>query len=85
VRLVQIGSASGALFPNTTDLTVGAVEGTIELVGCNTLIATYHLFEIYFWDSIYGDSPTKELFEDPGDIPAPPVPITETFERAPTR
>ena len=84
IRLVQTSSLTGDLFPNTGDLTIGAVEGTVELDGCNAMISTYHFFEIYLWDSIYGDTPTKELFEDPGDVPAPPVPIVETFNRVPT-
>jgi hypothetical protein len=84
VRLVQTASTSGALFPDTADLSVGAVEGTIELVDCNTFVATYHFFEIYFWDSLYGAGATKELFVNAGDVPAPPTPIVETFQRAPT-
>jgi hypothetical protein len=82
---VQVGSASGILFPPTADITIGAVKSTNELVGCDTMIVTVDFFEIYFWDSIYGASPTKTLLVDPGDIPAPPVPIIETYHRVSTR
>ena len=84
IRVVQTSSTSGALFPATTDLTIGAVEGVAELVDCDTMTITYHFFEIYFWDSIYTDPDPKVLFEDEGDVPAPPVPIVEVFHRVPT-
>jgi hypothetical protein len=84
IRLVQVSSVTGALFPDTADLTVGAVEGVAELDGCDTLTVTYDFFEIYFWDSIYTGPEPKVLFVDQGDVPAPPVPIVEVFHRVPT-
>ena len=82
---VQVASASGVLFPNTADLTIGAVRSTSELVGCDTMTMTFDFFEIYLWDSIYGATPTKELLVDPGDVPAPPTPIVEVYHRVSTR
>jgi hypothetical protein len=78
---VQVASASGVLFPDPADITIGAVRSTNEFVDCDTMVVTIDFFEIYYWNSIYGADPTKELLVDPGDIPAPPTPIVETYHR----
>ena len=78
---VQVASSTGVLFPDPANITIGAVKSVVEFQGCDTMIVTIDFFEIYFWDSIYGPDPSKELLVDPGDIPAPPTPIVEVYHR----
>lgn len=78
---VQVSSTSGVLFPDPMDITIGGVRSVAVFNDCDTMTVTIDFFEIYLWNSIYGPAPTKVLLVDPGDIPAPPVPIEEVYHR----
>ncbi len=74
IRIILLQNFDVTNFPPVETTVIFAVEGVLEFVNCDEIKIRWDFYERYNW---------RVPFDGPGDIPAPPVPIYETYYRMP--